>query len=198
MRHAHHRREKSRVQAPARERLFRHSQPVGRGDGALSAGHGLQGAGDDERGLCLGGGGRRRRHHARPGDQAHRRIVGRGLGAHERRFRGRLCRCARGRGGKRAAVRGNRRVRPVDRGLHRRQGQAALRLRSGGGAHQGGARGHRQGRRRCAADRAQRGLHPRQARHGRDHSPAQGLFRRRAPIASTRRGLRRASRFRPW
>ena len=132
------------------------------------------------------------------GDQAHRRAVGRGLGAHERRLRGRLCRRARRRGGKRAAVRGNRRVRPVDRGLHRRQGQAALRLRPGGGAHQGGAGGHRQGRRRRAADRAQRGLHPRQARHGRDHPPAQGLFggRRRLPLRAGACDAR--ADFAPW
>ena len=45
----------------------------------------------------------------------------------------------------------------------RRQGEAALRPRSGGGAHQGGARGDRPGRRRRAAHRPRRMLSGRPA-----------------------------------
>ena len=91
--------------------------------------HGLQGAGDDQCRLCLVAGLGRRRRHARRHAGAYRRAVGGGRRAHECRLRGRLCRCAGGRRRERAAVRGDRRVGPVDRGLHRRSRQAALRLR---------------------------------------------------------------------
>ena len=50
---------------------------------------------------------------------------------------------------------------------------------AGAGARQGGARGDRQGRRRRGVHRAHRGLHPRPARHRRDHPAAEGLRRRR-------------------
>ena len=114
-------------------------------------------------------------------------------------FEGGYARRARGRGGERAAVRRDRRRRALDRGFDRRQGQAALRLRSGGGAHEGGARGDRQGRRRrrCspAAPKASSGRPPRSRR---DDPPAQGVLPTPAPIASTRPASGRASRSRRW
>ena len=56
---------------------------------------------------------------------------------------------------------------------------AALRLRPRAGAREGRARRDRQGRRRRGVHRAHRGLHPRPARHRRDHPPAEGVRRRR-------------------
>ena len=61
----------------------------------------------------------------------------------------------------------------------RRSGPAAVRFRSRARPREGRARGDRQGRRRRRVHRAHRGLHPRPARPGRDHPPAEGLCRRR-------------------
>ena len=60
---------------------------------------------------------------------------------------------------------------------------AALRFRRGARARQGRARRDRQGRRRRGVHRAHRGLHPRPARHRRDHPAAQGLRRRRRRLS---------------
>ena len=153
----------------------------------LSAGPGLQGAGDHQRGLCLV---------ARASATAASRATMMLAHIAELSAAADVPMNADFEGGYADAPEGvaesvrlcvrDRRVGPVDRGLHRRPGQAALRLRPGGGAHEGGARGHRQGRRRRAADGAQRGLHPRPPRPRRDHPPAQGLSpsRRRLPLCA--------------
>ena len=135
---------------------------------------------------------RRRRRAARHDARPHRGTVGGGRRADQRRLRGRLCRRARGRGGERAAVRGDRRS-----GLRSRTTPARRTSRftsstwrwRGCKAARGG---DRQGGRRRAADRAQRGPHPRPARPGRDDPPAQGLRggRRRLPVCAGHRHAR--------
>ena len=60
---------------------------------------------------------------------------------------------------------------------------AALRVRRGAGPRQGGARGDRQGRRRCGVHRANREFHPRPARHRRDDPAAQGVRRCRRRLS---------------
>ena len=120
--------------------------------------------------------GRRAEH--RRGAGALPRACGRDRHSAQRRFRERLRRRSRQGRRERDEMHRHRRRRAVDRGFAAVAG-AALRVRRGAGARQGGARGDRQGRRRRGVHRAHRGLHPRPARHRRDHPAAEGVRRRR-------------------
>ena len=184
--------------------MFRHPESLGHRQRALSAGPGLQGAGLDQRRLCLHARLAGRRGVARHDARASARAVGRRRHSGECRFRRRLRRRSGWRRRKRAAVLRDRRRGIVDRGFDRQSGQAALRFRSRGGARARRARGDRQGRRRRGVHRAQRRLHPQSPRSRRDDPAAQGLCRcrRRLPLcarhqdAGGNRGDRRSGRSR--
>ena len=178
--------------------MLRHSQPLGHRHHALPADPGVQGAGDDERRLRLV---------ARASPTAACRATT--MLAHiaelsaaadvpmNADFEGGYADAPDGRRRERAAVLRHRRVRPLDRGLHGRHGQAALRLRPGGGAREGGARGDRQGRRRRAVHRRAARASSAAGRISTRPSGGSRPTRRPAPTASMRRASPRASRSPP-
>ena len=108
---------------------------------------------------------------------ASHRALRRGRSACQRRFRGRLCpQAGEGRGSRRAGGQ-DRRGRVVDRGFHRRCGQAALRARVRDRAHQGGALGDRRRWERRSFDRPLRGFSGRAGRSQAGDRPVDRLCR---------------------
>ena len=140
--------------------MLRHSQSLGHRHHALSAASGLQGARHHQCGFCVHARAPRRRRAARRHACAYREIAAATDLPVNADFEGGYAHDPEG-------VAENVRL-CVETGVaglsiedfDRRQGQAALRFRSCGGAHEGGARGDRQGRRRCPVHRPRRMLSP--------------------------------------
>ena len=163
--------------------MLHHPQSARRRHRARPAASRLQGAGLDQRGLCLDHRPRRQQGYGgRCLQPSHRDLRGRRY-PRQRRFRGRLCARA-GQGRSECRARGeDRRRRPLDRRFYGRRRKAVVRSRAGDRTHQGGAQGDRRRQFRRPAHRPLRSVSARAEGFESGDRPAHGLRRGRRRLS---------------